>query len=150
MLSRLDVRAGEHLGCQAAWRSIQAYTSRSLHRRCLPILYAGNPHSRHLSRTVRSGTASIAATSRADSMRLEPPRVPARGLECCLRAVTSLFPLLLDGVFVRILHLLSIEAMGSAPAAHSHGFVALPRFPLPRRLVGRGLPGRTGRRDHGG
>src|SRR5271165_1685231 len=119
MLSRLDVRAGEHLGCQAAWRSIQAYTSRSLHRRCLPILYAGNPHSRHLSRTVRSGTASIAATSRADSMRLEPPRVPARGLAW---AVASLFPSLLDGVFVRVLHLLSIEAMGCAPAARSHGF----------------------------
>jgi hypothetical protein len=66
--------------CHAVWRSIQACTSRSLHRRCLPIRYACNPHSRHLSRTVRSGTASIAATSRADSIRLEPPRVPVRGL----------------------------------------------------------------------
>lgn len=65
--------------CHAVWRSIQACTSRSLHRRCLPILYACNPHSRHFSRTVRSGTASIAATSRADSMRSEPPRVPVRG-----------------------------------------------------------------------
>ena len=56
--------------------------------------------------------------------------MPARGLEW---AVTSLFPSLLDGVFVRVLHLLSIEAMGCAPAARSHGFVALRRFPLPRR-----------------
>jgi hypothetical protein len=63
----------------ADWRSIHAYTSRSFQRRCFPILYAGNPHSFHLSRTVRSGMARIAATSREDRSRLEPPRVPFRG-----------------------------------------------------------------------
>src|SRR6266704_2865214 len=84
----------------AAWRSIQAYTSRSLHLRCLPILYAGSPHALHLSRTVRSGTASIAATSRADSMRLEPPRVPVRGFARRLWAFASLSSLLPDGVSV--------------------------------------------------
>lgn len=74
-----DFWRGSSLACYAACRSIQAYTSRSLHRRCFPILYAGNPHSRHLSRTVRSGMARISATSRADSIRLEPPRVPFCG-----------------------------------------------------------------------
>jgi len=56
---------------------------------------------RHLSRTVRSGTPSIAATSRADSRRLDPPRVPLCG-GCVLRrqAVTSFARLLLAGVCV--------------------------------------------------
>ena len=68
----------------ADWRSIHAYTSRSFHRRCFPILYAGSPHSFHLSRTVRSGTARIAATSRDESMRFEPPRVPLGRFVACL------------------------------------------------------------------
>jgi hypothetical protein len=54
---------------------LRAIFADSLHRRCLPIRYAGRPHSRHLSRTVCTGTARFAATSRADSNRLEPPRV---------------------------------------------------------------------------
>jgi hypothetical protein len=45
--------------CQAVWRSIQACTSRSFHRKCLPIRYACSPHSRHLSRTVRSGRPEL-------------------------------------------------------------------------------------------
>ena len=67
----------------ADWRSIHAYTSRSFHRRCFPILYVGSPHSFHLSRTVRSGMARIAATSRDDRSRLEPPSVPFCGITCC-------------------------------------------------------------------
>jgi hypothetical protein len=57
------------------------------------------PHTRHLSRTVRSGTASMSATSRADIMRLEPPGVPLRGFACSLSAVTSLSSLLQEGAF---------------------------------------------------
>jgi hypothetical protein len=63
---------------------------RSLHRRYLPIRQAGSLHARHVPRTVRSATASIAATSRADSTRYEPPAVPGRGVAHRLQAVTSL------------------------------------------------------------
>jgi hypothetical protein len=79
----LNVRGTGRPVSHADWRSIHAYTSRSFHRRCFPILYAGNPHSFHLSRTVRSGMARIAATSRDDRSRLEPPSVPFCGVLCC-------------------------------------------------------------------
>ena len=75
-------RDGRPMGHDADCRSIHAYTSRSFHRRCFPILYAGSPHSFHLSRTVRSGMARIAATSRDDRSRLEPPSVPFCGSAC--------------------------------------------------------------------
>jgi hypothetical protein len=63
-------------------------------RRALSIVGAfrscmtGNPNSFHLSRTVRSGMARIAATSRAGSSRLEASRCSF--LRCCALSATRL------------------------------------------------------------
>jgi hypothetical protein len=64
-------------------------------------------------RTVRSATASIAATSRAGSTRFEPPAVPGRGVARRLQAVTSLLACY-RMVFSPGPHLLSIEAARGA------------------------------------
>jgi len=80
------------------------------------------PHSGRLSRTVRSGIPSIAATSRAESRRLEPPRVPFRVLSCSLPwALTSPDLVFLAGTIFRGHHLPSRPAtVGSAAGRSNH------------------------------